>query len=76
MSSRLISLSGWRPSRVTRSLELEPVTGLRSGPHDEHADLGGQFADGHDHVVVVARRVLQRVDDGERDGAIVERVER
>ena len=36
----------------------------------------GQVADGHDEVVVGAGRVLERIDRGERDRAIVERVER
>ena len=62
MSSRLISQSGCRPNRVTRSLEREAVAGLRAGTDDEHADLDRQFSDGHDQVVVGARRVLQRID--------------
>ncbi len=54
--------------------EAGPV--VRAGPHNQDTDLAGRLADGDDHVVLRARSILERVERGERDRAIVERIER
>ena len=43
MSSSMISLSGWRPSRVRSVVEREAVAGLGAGAHDEHGGVGRQL---------------------------------
>ena len=57
-------------------VQREPGAGLGAGTDDQDADFVRKLADGDDDVVVVARGILQRVEGGECDRAIVERVER
>src|SRR4029079_5730323 len=53
---------GMPPETSDQVDELEPVTRLCSGAHDQDPHLGGQLPDRDRDVVVGARRFLQRID--------------
>ena len=70
MSSSMISLSGWRPRRVTSASSAKRSPACGTGAHDEHGVVRGQLGDRDDDVVLRAGRVLQRIDGGQGDRAV------